>query len=265
MTTAAATSTVAVLQLDDRAASPTADPLGLWRSSPASPAEAVGFDAAASPPGTVWRVCLPADTAEADTLLTRAETSLAQTQLALAAIGDPLRAFLARHAATPFASPREPTARSQLELERLLAELPADPDADNVVGFAPSRLSGLWEQVVAEATAFLARLDGATGDRSWVETEQGGQVLAITELGWGDTKTVWRTRLSSDHCVLHQRAVGLAFESRLALVRTFVTTLTAATLLVALFTPVGASLAFPAALRFVAQVLAEARTSPSRT
>lgn len=264
MTTAEATSAAAVWQLADPAAEPT-DPLGLWRSPPASPADAATFDAGASPVGTVWRVRLPADDAAADALLARAEQRLAQTQLALANVEDPLRAFVAGHAATAFASPQAPTAASQLELDRLLAELPGDPAAGGAVDFAPGRLSRLWEQVVAEAAAFLARLDAATTGHSRVETEQGGRLLAITDLGWGDTKTAWRARSGGDHGALHQRAVGLAFESRLALVRTFVTALRAATLLVVLFTPGAALLAFPAALRFLVQFLAEARTRAGGT
>ena len=265
MTTAAATSMAAVLQLADGEGRPSRDPLGLWCPVPASPAEAAGFDAAVSPPSTVWRVCLPADAAAADTLLTQANTSLVETQLALSAIEDPLRAVVARHAGMPYAGLPQAAAGSQLELERLLAALPDDSDADDMVDFAPGRPSRLWRQVVAEATAFLGHLDEATTDQGQVETERGGQMLAVTELGWEDTKTVWRTGLSSDHCALHQRAVGLVLASRLALVQTFVTVLRAATLLIALFTPGGALLAFPAALRFVAQFLAEARTSPGRT
>jgi hypothetical protein len=262
VTTAEATSAAAVWQLADPAAEPTADPLGLWRSPPASPADAAAFDAGAPPGGTIWRVRLPADAAAADALLARAERRLAQTQLALATVDDPLRVFLARRAATGFAGPQAPTAASQLELDRLLAELSGDPAADGAVQFASGRLSRLWEQVVAEATAFLARLDEAIADHSRVETEQGGRLLAATELGWVDTKTVWRARSGTDHQALHQRAVGLAFESRLTMVRTFVTAIRAAILLVALFTPGGTLLAFPAALRFVAKVLAVAHTRP---
>jgi hypothetical protein len=263
VTTAEATSAATVWQLADPAAEPTADPLGLWRSSPASPANTVAFDRGAPPVGTVWRVRLPADATAAETLLTRVERRLTQTQLALAAVDDPLRTFLARRAATPFTSPRAPTAASQLELDRLLAELPGDP-ADGAVDFASGRLSGLWEQAIAEATTFLARLDEATADHSQVETEQAGRLLAATELGWVGTKTAWRARLGTDQCALHQRAVGLAFESRLALMQTFVTAIRAATLIAALMTPGGAVLAFPAALRFVARFLAEVDDAPNR-
>jgi hypothetical protein len=263
VTTAEASSAAAVWQLAGPAAGPTADPLGLWRSAPPGPADAAAFDAGASPVGTVWRVLLPADAAAADTLLTRVELRLAQIQLALAAVEDPLRAFVAGRAATPFAGSRASPV-SRRELDRLLAELPIHPTADGAVEFAPGRLSRLWEQVVAEATAFLARLDEATADHSRVETEQGRRLLAVTELTWGATKTVWRSRSSTDDRALHERAVRLAFESRLALVQTFVTAIRAAIVIAALFTPGGALLAFPAALRFVARFLAEVDEAPNR-
>jgi hypothetical protein len=262
VTTAHAPSPAAVWRLAGPAFGPAIDPLGLWRSSPPSPANAAVFDAGASPVGTVWRVRLPADAAAADTLLTQVERNLAQMRLGLAAVEGRLRAFVAGRAATPFAGPRAPTAGSQLELDRLLAELPGGPATDGAVEFAPGRLSGLWEQVVAEATAFLARLDEATADHSRVETEQGGRLLAATELSRGTIRTACQPRSDADDNALHERAVGLAFESRLAMVRTFVTAIRAATLLAALLTPGGALLAFPATLRFVIQVLAEARTTP---
>jgi hypothetical protein len=264
MTTATATPMGAVLQLAVGTGRPRGDPLGLWCSVPASPTKAVRLAAATSHPGTVWRVCLPADAAAADRLLTQAETSLTEAQLALSTIEDPMRAVVARHAGAPFAG-LQTTAGGQLQLERLLAELTDDQDSDGVVAFAPGRLSWLWRQIVAEATAFLARLDEATADEGWVETEQSGRVLAVTELNWRGTRTVWRTQLSADHGALHQRALGLVFASRLALVRTFLTALRVATLLGALFNPGGGLLAFPAALQFVAQFLAERRTSPGRT
>jgi hypothetical protein len=257
VTTATTTSVASVWQLADRTASSTVNPLDLWQSVPAGPANGTAFDPGAAPVGTVWRVRLPADAAAADVLLTHVETSLAQTHLALAASEDRLSAVVARHAGTPFVSPREATAGSQLE--QLLAELPGHPAADGAAEFATGPLSGLWRQVVAEATAFLARLDRAIADHSRVETEQGGRLLAVTELTWGSTRTVWKSRCCADHHALHQRAVGLVFESRLAIVRTFVTVIRAATLLAALFTPGAALLAFPAALQFVTRFLAEAR------
>ena len=254
-----------VLQLGDDADRRNTDPLGLWRLMPASSAEAVGLTSAVLRPETVWRVSLPADSAAAQTLLTRAELSLTKSQLALTAIQDPLQAVVAGHAGTPFTGLQQATTASQLELERLLGESPDDLDADRTVNFTftPGRLSGLWEQVVTDATAFLARLDTATAHHSRVETERGGRLLAITDLGWRDIRTVWRAGSETEDWALHDRAVGLVFASRLALVRTFLTAIRAATVLVALFTPGGGLLAFPAALRFVAQFLAEARSTPS--
>ena len=265
MTAAEAPSSAAVLQLDDRAATAGTDPLVLWRSLPATPAKAAEFGAVAPPIGTVWRVCLPADAAAADRLLTRAEMSLAGTQAALVTIEPLLSVFVARHAATSFAGPRKPSIGSELELGQLLAELRAATATDHAAGFAPCCLSGLWEQVVDEASAFLARLDRASGDPTRVETEQGGRMFAATELGWRGTKTAWLAQSGTEQCTVHGRAVELAFTSRLALIRTFVTAIRASTLLAALFTPGGAPLAFPAALRFVARVLAETRGRPTET
>jgi hypothetical protein len=264
VTAAGTPSPAAVLQLDDGAAAAGPDPLGLWRSLPAAPASAAEFSATAPPIGLIWRVCLPAGTA-ADTLLTRAELSLAETQAALATIEPLLLAFIARHAATPFAGPREPSTEGELELGQLLAELRATALTDHVAGFAPRCLPGRWEQVLDEASAFLARLDRATGDPARVETEQGGRVLAITELGWRGVKTAWLAQPGTEQRTMHERAVGLAFASRLAMMRTFATAIRASILLAVLLTPGGAPFAFPAALRFAARILAEARGKPTKT
>jgi hypothetical protein len=61
---------------------------------------------------------------------------------------------------------------------------------------------------------------------------------------------------------MHERAVGLEFASSLAIMQTFATAKRASMVLAALLTPTGAPLAFPAALRFAARVLAEARGKP---
>jgi hypothetical protein len=145
-----------------------------------------------------------------------------------------------------------------LELDRLLAA-PCTPAGE--VDFAAGQLSRLWKEVVDQATAFLYRLGAATTPWGQIETEQDERVVARTELSWqGGTRTAWQAGSGGDDWPdLHRRAVALVFESRLALVRTFATVLQAAALLAALTTPGGAVLAVPPALRFVAQVLADAR------
>jgi hypothetical protein len=239
--------------------------LGLWRSATATQVEAVAFDTAKVPQDAVWRVRLPANTGMARILLTEAESSLLRSQLALPEVDGRLRALLAARAGTPFAGAPVPTVRgrAELELDRLLAEL--GPPAGEV-DFASGRLSTLWEEVVDQATAFLVRLNTATTPRGRVETEQDGRVVARTELSWqGGTRTIWQAGSAGDDWSdLHRRAVALVFESRLALVRIFATVLQAAALLAALATPGGAVLATPAALRFVAQVLADARAQSWR-
>jgi hypothetical protein len=251
----------AMFELADGVAEPDNDPLGLWWSPPAAPASQHALNTVTGSEYTVWRVRLPADTGAANTLLTRVETSLVESRLALGAVEGRVRAFLAVHAATPFAGSPMLAARghTELQLDRLLAE-PLGAWAGEV-GFAPSRLSRLWEQVASQTDAFLALLDEATAAHSRVESERDGRVVACTELAWrGGTQTVWRAGSGDDWSDFHQRAVALVYESRLALVRTFATAINAAVLLVTLFTPGGALLAFPAALRFVAHILAEART-----
>jgi hypothetical protein len=168
-------------------------------------------------------------------------------------------AFASRHAGTPVAGPRQPGSDGELELDQLLAEARAATADDHAASFALGRLSGVWEQVVDEGSAFLARLDLAAGDRARVETEQGGRMLAVTELGWRDTKTAWLAGPGTEQRIMHERAVRLAFASRLAMMRTFATVIGASVLLAALLTPGGAPLAFPIALRFAARILAEAR------
>jgi hypothetical protein len=247
-----------VLQLDDRTAAVGTDPLGLWRSLPATTVKAAGFGATAPPTATVWRVCLPADAAAADTMLTRTEMSLAEMQAALMTIEPLMSVFAARHAVTPFAGPRKSSTHGELELGQLLAELRAVTATGHLAGVAPYCVYGLWGEVVDEASAFLARLDRATGDPTCVETEQGGRMLAITELGLRGIRTVWLARSGTEQCTVHERAVGLAFASRLALMHTFVTAIRASTMLAALLTPGAAPLAFPAALRFATRILAEA-------
>ena len=255
MTAAGAASPAAVLQLDAEAATAGTDPLGLWRCLPAAPAGAAGFGAAAPNPaaGTVWRVCLPAGAA-ADTLLTRAELSLAGTQGALVTVEPLLLAFAARYAGTSFAGSGKPGSGDELELGQLLAELRAATANGDAASFGLGRLSGLWEQVIDECSTFLARLDRAVGDHARVETEQGGRMLAVTELSWRDTKTAWLAELGAEQRTMHERAVRLALASRLAMMRTFATVVGASVLLAALLTPGGAPLAFPIALRFAAQV-----------
>ena len=266
MTAAGAASSAAVLQLDAGAAPADADPLGLWRCLPAPPAEATAFGAAAPEPpaGTVWRVCLPAGPA-ADTLLTRAELNLAGTQAALVTVEPLLLAFAARQAETPFAGPMRPGRGDELELVQLLAELRAVTADVDAASFALGPLSGLWQQVIDEGRAFLTRLGQATGDPARIETEQGGQLLAVTELSWRDTKTAWLAQLGPEQRTMHERAVRLAFASRLAMMRTFATAIEASVLLAALLTPGGAPHAFPIALRFAARILAEGRSKPAET
>ena len=261
MTSAAAVAAgppAAVLELADRTADLGRGPLSLWRAQAAAVP-----DPAAAGPGTLWRVCLPAGRRAGEAMLAAAEVGLAGTPSSLATAEARLHGLVATQAGSSFGPTGTAAADGQpeAELRLLVAELPAVPAAPaGDVDFALLGPSGLWRQATAEAGAFLAQLDAATSARGRVETEQAGRVIATTVLGWpGNLKMVWLSASGADQLALHQRAVELVLESRLALVRTAVTVLRASALVLTLLTPGGALLAFPAALRFVSRFLAGPR------
>ena len=249
----------AVLELADRTADLGRGPLGLWRDQAAAVT-----DPAAAGPGTLWRVRLPAGRRAGEARLAAAEVGLAGSRSSLAMAEARLHGFVAMQAERSFGPAGTAAAAGQpeSELRRLLTELPAaSAGSAGDVDFALSGPSGLWRQATAEAGAFLAQLDAATAARGRVETEQAGRVIATTVLGWpGNLRTVRLSTSGADQLALHQRAVDLVLESRLALVRTAVTVLRASALVLTLLTPGGALLAFPAALRFVSRILAPGAT-----
>jgi len=230
--------------------------LGAWIPIAMSPAEAVAFGVGGPGRGeeAVWRADLPADRDRTTARVAAAEAKLEDSRAALAEAERRLVAYVAaQRAAPPFARATE--AGPEEELTGLLDEIRTGEPAVRPYGMG-ERITGGLQGAIEEVRAFLARLTQVIGHYAWVETTQDGQVAARTAVSWmGDIETVWPARLDAGQAALHERALGLALQSRDTLVRLFVVVLTGAVQLAALLTmPGGAILALAAAWRFINRV-----------
>jgi len=226
------------------------DVLGLWQAEPAP----VSFALGAEPPAALrWQVDLPADrraaaaaVAEQEALLRWEGETLAQEV--------PRRLYAAAAGGAASFAPDLP------QPERDLAAWAQVMSGGRSFFPGEDWLKG-WQETVQQAQAFVQQVQRALAYYAWVETSADDERVARTVVQWqGGVATEWRAGQDRQRAALHQRAVALAVDTRLAWVRAFLLAAQGAAILAAaLGTPGGPLLALPATVKFVRQVLAEVR------
>ncbi len=250
--------------------------LGPWQATPPRPAS-VSFDVGAPPAeeppedASVWRVNLPEDPEAVKSALDQAQGQVDAAQRELAKVPARFDDFVKRAGppageAVSFAAPSEPVFESgspEAELFALMGE--TEKAGAAAVSFG---ITDFASEAVESAKAEFARLMEQVNREflhfAWIETNQGGLLLARTTMGWsGDANNVWHSEITPEQTRAHQQSLDLAVNTRMMRLRTFTTVATGAVKLSALLTtPAGAVMALPMAWKYVQQVLAQVRQKP---
>jgi len=141
---------------------------------------------------------------------------------------------------------------------------------DGIASVAMSMSSGeaaalshrqMFQQVerMEEARKLLVQLRRLVYHWAWIETQIGGERIALTTVDWGgDYQTTWIERVTEQQMDLHLDAVRLALASRLALLRLITVAVTGALeLALKASVPGGQILLIPAVYRYVRDLLEE--------
>ena len=250
--------------------------IGPWEASPARPAS-VSFEAGAPPAeeppenASVWRVNLPEDPAAVRAALDQARAQVDAAQRALAQVPARFDEFVKRAGppageSVSFAAPSEPVFASgspEAELFALMGEAAKAESAQASFGIGEAA-SEAWESAKAEFNELAEQVNREFLRFAWVETTQGGRLLARTTVGWsGDTDSVWHPDITPEQTRAHGQSLNLALNTRLARLRLFTSVTAGAAKLSALLaaTPAGAVMALPLAWKYVQQALAQVRGS----
>jgi hypothetical protein len=232
-------------------------PPGPWTTRPAPPASfsVAGAPDAGSP---VWRASLPADPQAARAALFDAGRGLRAQEAALETATARIRRVASGGAS--FAVGRTPA--PELELMGLMGELRAADGGASSFGLRETVSAG-WDEAEEKFRAFSAQVHETLTNYAVVETLVGGALIGRTSVGWaGDVRSLLLADLGAEQADLHRRTLGLALESRAALLRTFTTVLRGAAIVATMVSsPVGAVTALPAAWKFVDQLLTDMRSS----
>ena len=221
------------------------DLFGVWEM-PAVTGVSFDVDAAAAPAEPTWRVQLPASPDDAQAVLdiqTRAlqhsTLDLVQAEQRLAQVG----------AGVSF----DVTAAPEAELWAALNAI------ESPVSFGLGRRKETGDQW----RAFLEQIRHVVSHYARIETEVGGTLVGHTAVGWtGDFDTLWEPDITPRSMESHHRAVHLALDSRIALLRLLIVVGSGATRLALRLSVPGAQLlVLPAAWKFVRDVLIELRQS----
>ncbi|MGC9467375.1 MAG: hypothetical protein ACP5HS_02170 [Anaerolineae bacterium] len=223
------------------------DPLGIW----AIPEEGITAFAASErgENGLVWRADLPASAEEAEPVLGEQLSRLALRQRDLTEVARRLARF--NPTASYAAGGDTPEARLRADLMALQNPAVAfESRADEVA---------TYEEIYEECRALLSQFRQLIQESARVETQVGGQDIALTAVDWtGDYKTTWLDGLTSADMELHVDAVRLALATRLALVRLIAIVASGALeLSLKAAVPGGQFLLLPAVYRYVRDVLEE--------
>lgn len=232
------------------------DALGLWSVSPSQEIESFGLSDA--PAENIWRVDLPDDDAEADQILSDAQTGVDLTNAALDEAQERMAAFNPRPSGTiesfgiGTASDSDAELRAMLYGQSEIASFGSVEDANDALKRAAEQFED-----------FAAWVRDAIGISSRLETRIGGRLVAVTRLSiTGNLRTTWISTRPND-TAQHERAVKLMLASRAAMLRTLTVTIGGAVGLAGLIAqPTGLIRAVPAALKFIETVREEFRKQP---
>lgn len=234
----------------------------LWETVPVSGEIPVAFAEAGEPEVSRWRLKLPPDMVNAATLLAQLEQQLDTAETRLQAVPERLDQLAQQLKAGPQsfgALPDSPEAE-------LLGTLNRFQTGAGPVHYAfPLEESFFLQQTGEKFQAGFKRLTQLLFHLAWIETELDGRRLGQTVVQWGgSTRTVWGRPCSSIHLALHQRAVTVALNSRLKLLRILVVALEEASRLAALFSlagGIGPILVLPLAWQYIYRVITEIQKS----
>lgn len=243
---------MARFELVDPAGGP--PPPGPWATRSAS-AASFSADAAPEERAPRWQISLPADPTEAWAELRAAEASLARQEQAIASAPARLRSLVARGSAASFSAAPGPEGR----LVALLDEAQNSGAASFSLGGGARELPAVEERF----KSFAQQVQDAVTNLAVVETSLERQLIARTSVSWGgDMRSLLVARIAAEPEQLHRRSLGLALRSRAALLRTFGVVMRGAAIVAVLASsPAGALAAFPAAWRFVDDLLREQRNA----
>lgn len=250
--------------------------LGVWHTAPGE-AEAVSFAAPgaeggdAGPEVPIWRVNIPADTANANQALDRNLAHMGHTIDALPDAQARLNQLLAQaHRSTDSVSfavgdtdtVLPPAEQQLLDMLGQIKETNEEPVSFGWFDGLKPKPPEVPKEITEAEEQFreiIARVTQAVMYFAVVETKVDSRLIGQTSLTWlGDSNTLWARRIKPDHLALHDRTLRLTIESRHALLRTFMLAAQGALKLSALLaTPGGPLLALPAAWKFTNQVLGE--------
>lgn len=221
-------------------------PPGPWETR-AAPATSFSAGEAQAP---VWRVSLPADTNAASGALLAAETQLRRQEAAVDQAPVRLRVLAARGGAASFSTGGGPETR--------LVALLNSGEGRGAVSFGAGDDGGL-AGAQQRFRAFVRQVQDAVGNFAVVETLVEQRLVARSAVSWtGDLRSLLGAELAPAQERLHQRSLGLAMRSRVALLRTFGIVVRGASIVALMATsPAGAIYALPAAWRFVDDLLRE--------
>jgi hypothetical protein len=194
------------------------------------------------------------------------EQELAQSQTALAEVPDRLDSLVARlegNQEVSFAvDPARDAAEAPLQAPEVeLLEWIDGLDTGRVTFGIGELIPGEMIDANQQFRAALAGLSRMLLHLAWVETHQGGRLLARTVVNWsGDMDTTWDWDVVQEQFEYHHRSLALALASRITLLNTLsITTRAAVKLSVLIATPGASLLALPAAWKYVNQILAQVR------
>jgi hypothetical protein len=251
------------------------DALGFWITAPQPKTVSFGIgDDSSSSSGLLYRVNLPAESAESDLVFSNSEAAFARIDAALSAIPARLDSLVNRtrenlqkqSSALSFdvtVESHESGFEGELliqlaDLERGVLGQGADGGVSYGIG---ETFSDAWGVSKNQFETLITQVDRDVLHFAWVETTIGGQLIARTSVEWnGDAQTVWNNGSNNEQLVLHQRNLRFVTKTRGMRFRLFVTVASGAARVASLMiTPGGAMLALPAIYQYVTKILAQAR------
>jgi hypothetical protein len=214
---------------------------------------------------SLWRIDLQDDPAAARAQIRSTEQELAQSQAALAEVPARLDSLVARledgegvsFDVTTASDAGMPLQAPEVELLEWIDSLDTGRVSFGIGELIPEEMVDASQQFRA-AIAGLSRM---LLHLAWVETHQGGRLLARTVVDWGgDMDTAWGWDIAGEQFEYHHRSLALALASRITLLNTLsITSRAAVKLSVLIATPGASLLALPAAWKYVNLILAQVR------
>jgi hypothetical protein len=235
------------------------DPLGLWVVPQESVSYGLEAHAPRIPTQPTWRNQLPAEPAEAQTLLDSQIRATGRAQRDLARASRELDRLDPRDVSPSFSPSDELLAHK----EALLATVNAFHAPEEVVyGLAGLPETIRDQELYHQWHAFLDQIRQVLAHYARVETALAGADVGWTTVSWtGNFDTAWQPNVTAYAMQTHLRSVHLALNSRLALLRLASVVISGAVGLAIKTTGSGGVLLLPAVWKFMRDVLEEFRQS----